>query len=51
VLDNDLKKSGAAFKWQKMFWTRSLIFRTWSINRPENAKDDGDALILVRPDQ
>jgi hypothetical protein len=30
---------------------RGLIFRALSIERPDFAKDDGDALILFRPDQ
>jgi len=30
---------------------RGLIFRALGIERPDSTKDDGDALILFRPDQ
>jgi hypothetical protein len=55
VPGNGLKKPGRRVRMAENVLDgprpRGLIFRALSIERPDSAKDDGDALILVRPDQ
>jgi len=50
-LGNGLKKIGAPRSSGKKCLDARPDIGALNINRPEIAEDDGDALILVRPDQ